>query len=463
MHGKFIEFYKHINKKNFKELPHAYTTGFYTDGKKSGEWHYYKRVYHIEGVSYVGDGEYIVTHIINYKNDLKHGMETTFDVIQAKPGDRIRKHEDHWSFGVIEKSTSYNKGGSIVLINQRQEITGFFKNGEIYEKKIFNEKFSIVKKWNRKGELVAEAIFRTRGWKPISGTVLQISKHGYFIEEYSNGKLIRQGEKDLDCYGDSVLQDREDTRKMIVAKIKEQNDFAELIGKEVTFTNSLGIKFVLIPPGKFVIGSPLNELDRREDEVQTEMLINEGFYMSEAEITQAQWLLLMKENKSKDEGALRPVTNITWHDAQSFIEKLNEKEKIEYRLPTEIEWEYACRSGTLGAYISSALERYAVYFNRNFLSLGFKTLNVKTKMPNLWGLYDMHGNAVEWCISDHVPYSEYNGINQVINNSKDIKVRRGGSAYGSYRACRSAARYKAEIDSSSPDTGFRIILPVKAK
>ncbi|MFH1421813.1 MAG: formylglycine-generating enzyme family protein [Planctomycetota bacterium] len=173
-----------------------------------------------------------------------------------------------------------------------------------------------------------------------------------------------------------------------------------------TFTNSIGIKFVKIEAGEFMMGSPENEKDRQSDETQHKVKITKPFYIQTTEVTQAQWKAVMGNNPSYFQGPARaaaggddlPVEKVSWDDAQEFIKKLNSKEgKNVYRLPTEAEWEYACRAGSTTRFCygddESKLRDYAWYQDNS----DSKTHPVGTKLPNAWGLYDMHGNVLEWC------------------------------------------------------------------
>ena len=114
-----------------------------------------------------------------------------------------------------------------------------------------------------------------------------------------------------------------------------------------SFTNSIGMKFVWIPPGTFMMGSPKEEKQRNGNENQHKVTLTKGFYMGVSTVTQEQWQEVMGNNPSMFEGEKNlPVDSVSWNDCQEFIKKLREKDKKPYRLPTEAEWEYACRAGT---------------------------------------------------------------------------------------------------------------------
>ncbi len=202
------------------------------------------------------------------------------------------------------------------------------------------------------------------------------------------------------------------------------------------FENSVGMEFVLIPAGEFMMGSPEGEGDY-DERPQHKVIITRPFYMQTTPVTQAQWkkvigrkFLRRTKNPSYFKGDDLPVERVSWKDAQRFLEKLNQKEqKGRYRLPTEAEWEYACRAGSATKYSfgndEGRLGEYAWYDKNS----GGKTHPVGQKKPNAWGLYDMHGNVWEWC-SDWYDKDYYR--NSPSRNPKGptngrYRVLRGGS------------------------------------
>jgi len=211
------------------------------------------------------------------------------------------------------------------------------------------------------------------------------------------------------------------------------------------FTNSIGMEFILIPAGEFEMGSGEKESNwfRNEDPPHKVSIMKE-FYLGKFPVTQKQWIEIMDRNPSKFTGDDNPVDRISWNDAQEFIKKLNEREETKtYRLPSEAEWEYACRAGTATKYSfgdsESELDDYAFYGNQD---IGSHPAGMKK--PNPWGLYDMYGNVWEWMqdvYHDSYEGAPADGSAWKDNNGKIMRVVRGGSWQTSAVGCRSASRY----------------------
>jgi formylglycine-generating enzyme required for sulfatase activity len=220
--------------------------------------------------------------------------------------------------------------------------------------------------------------------------------------------------------------------------------------KELTLDlgNKETMKLVLIPAGKFLMGSPETEKDRHESETQHEVTISKPFYMGQYEVTQAQWEALMGPKPPNFEGGNRPVQCVSWQESQEFCKKLSAKAGCTVRLPTEAEWEYACRAGTKTQYYfgddASQLGQYAWYKDNS----GEQTHDVGGKLPNPWGLYDMHGNLCEWCqdwSADYPagPQTDPKGPSYGIERpggGGTIRVLRGGSGDEDASRCRAAGR-----------------------
>jgi formylglycine-generating enzyme required for sulfatase activity len=182
------------------------------------------------------------------------------------------------------------------------------------------------------------------------------------------------------------------------------------------FTNSIGMKFVWIPPGNFLMGSPKEEAERYPREIQHKVTLTKGFYMSVHLVTQEQWQGVMGKNPSHFKGEKNlPVDSVSWEDCQEFLQKLAQIKGQAYRLPTEAEWEYACRANTttpfhFGETISTDQANYngnGTYGEGKQGATRRKTTPVASFPSNPWGLYDMHGNVWQWCLDPLGEYPEF--------------------------------------------------------
>jgi hypothetical protein len=203
-----------------------------------------------------------------------------------------------------------------------------------------------------------------------------------------------------------------------------------------------GIVMLLCPPGEFVMGSPENEVGRSNDEAQQRVSITRAFYISEAEVTQAQWERVMGADPSHYQGAENPVERVSWDDCQRFCAATG------LRLPSESEWEYACRAGTTGAYAGD-LDAMAWYAANS----GGSPHAVKQKRANAWGLHDMHGNVWEWCQDG---YATKAAGTQDAAGASSYRVLRGGSWGNDADNVRSSNRLNYAPDVTLNNIGFRV-------
>jgi formylglycine-generating enzyme required for sulfatase activity len=230
-------------------------------------------------------------------------------------------------------------------------------------------------------------------------------------------------------------------------------------------TNSLGMNLVLIPAGEFLMGSPDSDADARDNEKpQHRVRITRPFYLGATAVTQGQYRAVTGAIPSHFKGSDDlPVEQVSWEDAQAFCAKLNELEKEQlggarYRLPTEAEWEYACRAGSTTRFCFgddlARLEEYA-WFNGN--SDG-KTHPAGQKRPNGWGLYDMHGNVWEWCGDgyERTYYANSPGADPLGPSGASARVIRGGSWLYDPRNARSANRSRLAPEDRNNYLGFRL-------
>ncbi|MFH2067576.1 MAG: formylglycine-generating enzyme family protein [Pseudomonadota bacterium] len=240
----------------------------------------------------------------------------------------------------------------------------------------------------------------------------------------------------------------------------------ETLKKEQAYTNSIGVEFLLIPAGSFIMGEALrtecNTCNAALDETpRRNVSITKPFYIGRYEVTQQQWLAVMDANPSHFKGDRHPVESVSWNNVQLFIYALNAREKTTaYRLPTEAEWEYAARAGSVTAYSfgedASELADYGWYV----MNSNLKTHPIGQLAPNPWGLYDMHGNVYEWCRDWYL--ADYYGR----ASSKDPtgpatgdgkRVRRGGYWGSSTRILRSSDRDFLPPEAAAGNTGFRLV------
>ena len=273
--------------------------------------------------------------------------------------------------------------------------------------------------------------------------------------------------------------------------------------------NGVILEMVYIPGGTFTMGSPGNEADRSSDEKQHQVTVS-PFFMGKYPVTQKQWEAVMGNNPSHFKGANRPVESVSWDDVQRFIEKLNldsarlpvderlpaagerhpaagerlpaagerhpaagerhpavgERSRT-YRLPTEAEWEYACRAGTttpfyFGETITPDLVNYNGEYPYGSALKGKyrqQTTDVGDFPPNAFGLYDMHGNVWEWCHDWYGDYASGSVTDPIGPSSGSSRVARGGSWHYSARYCRSAHRIRYSAVNRGGNLGFRLVLP----
>ena len=221
-----------------------------------------------------------------------------------------------------------------------------------------------------------------------------------------------------------------------------------------------GMTFVRISPGAFEMGSPAGEPDREPQETSHPARVDRAFWLGAHEVTQDQWLRVMDTNPSHFTGdGRRPVEEITWHDVQEFLTRLNASSPDgRFRLPTEAEWEYACRAGTTtpfgtGTSLDRGQANVAADIEDSMAGRG-ATTRVGSFAPNAWGLYDMHGNVWEWTADDHCPYPA--GDHQPPACGGPLKVIRGGSWYYEADSARCALRYTHRPQDRGFSLGFRV-------
>jgi len=238
--------------------------------------------------------------------------------------------------------------------------------------------------------------------------------------------------------------------------------------KTIDLGGGVNLELVLIPAGTFMMGSPETEADRRPDETLHEVTISKSFYLGKYPVTQAEWQTVMGNNPSHFKGARLPVEQVSWDDAMAFCAKVKQQKSHAIRLPTEAQWEYACRAGTatpfhFGKELNGTQANcngkypYGTTTKGPYLK---RTSAVGSYPANAWGLHDMHGNVWEWC-SDW--YGEYPIIRNENPQGPQIgvfRLLRGGSwnLYSEY--CR-ASRRTLHFPIYRPlNVVFRVLLPL---
>lgn len=239
--------------------------------------------------------------------------------------------------------------------------------------------------------------------------------------------------------------------------------------------NDVELEMMKCPAGSFLMGSPANEIGRWKDEVQHKVTITDDFYISKFPITQLQFIGIMGEDDSNNKGKNNPVENVSWEQANDFCDKLNaltEGKRFEgyaFDLPTEAQWEYACRA-TMITSLNSGMNiiseagicpnlEFVAWYESN--SKG-KTHSVGQKKPNVWGICDMHGNIWEWCKDWYSQEFVDTGENPTGPETGEYRVVRGGGWSIGPRFCRSAARLRIKPSDKYPAVGFRIALVKKS-
>ncbi len=215
--------------------------------------------------------------------------------------------------------------------------------------------------------------------------------------------------------------------------------------KAIPLPGGESLEMVWCPPGRFRMGDGEGDGDGTRHEV----VLTEGFWMARCEVTQKQWECVVGENPSHSKADDKPVENVTWNDALDFCRRAG------LRLPTEAEWEYACRAGADGTYGGTGYLHEMGWYGDNS---GNKTHPVGEKGPNAWGLRDMHGNVREWCEDWYGPYPGGPATNPPGTATGTRRVVRGGSCWSGERECTSASRESWDPGNHAGDTGFRPVL-----
>ncbi len=250
-----------------------------------------------------------------------------------------------------------------------------------------------------------------------------------------------------------------------------QENRHEPMTNRIMLPGDIVMEFVRIEPGSFVMGSGETEFGRAADEgPRRKVRISQPFFLGRFEVTQAQWKAVMGNNPSpfrlQPNADRLPADMITWNDAMAFVARINSMGIGRFRLPTEAEWEYACRAGTSTAYYwgddgsQNTISKYAWGYSR----AEGKSHPVGALLPNAWGLHDMTGNVWEWCSDWFQPYDPLDTVDPRGPETGDRKIYRGGSWYNEPEALRSANRHgHPPKGNGGLNAGFRLVMETKNK
>ncbi len=293
-----------------------------------------------------------------------------------------------------------------------------------------------------------------------------------YLQQYPSGKFVALAKNKL-----KALEAAKSSTSPSTTSPSTTNSSSSSLPR--TRTNQAGIEFVLIPAGSFMMGSTNGGNDEKPVHQVT---LSYSFYMAKYEVTQAQWQSVMGNNPSYFKGDNLPVGAVSWDDAVSFIARLNaQNDGYSYRLPTEGEWEYACRAGTTGDYagdldamawyvnnsgrtrldVAEILRTDSANYGKRINDNGNQPHAVGSKLPNSFGLFDMHGNVREWCQDWY--HNSYNGAPSdgsawLSGGEQKYRVLRGGSWYSDAADLRSACRGSGvSPDVRGSGVGFRVV------
>ena len=295
----------------------------------------------------------------------------------------------------------------------------------------------------------ADAMFEDRAWSLAAECYEKIVSAAHAIE----AAFVRREET-----AQENARREEDGRARKAAEEKAKRAAVLKTGdiKILDLPGGATMEMIYVAPGSFVMGSPAPEAGRDKGETEHRVTLTKGFWLGKVPVTQEQWLSVMESNPSYFKGEKCPVDSVSWEDCQKFISKINEILNCAARLPTEAEWEYACRAGTTGPYGGTGNIDDMGWYDNTFLGFGLKSHPVAQKSPNAWGFYDMHGNVWEWCNDWYGNYSNRSVTDPTGPASGDRRVLRGGGWCNYARYCRSAHRGRHQPGFRSRNFGFRL-------
>jgi len=432
-------------------------------------------------------------HLLQYERRLAEVMRQEYPLSQAARH-KLEEMEQQWQL----------RAQDIALIESRisTEIEIYRQKLQQYEKvfaQTIQQQYPLSKtKRNELRQHQQNLGLKDEDIAPIEARIdAEVKADRQKLQKYKN-VLTRSIVTDIeDKYQEKLKKEKGiDQPKIFNFEIVISNNYGQEINrdrKQVQYftqdlKNDLNLIMVAIPGGKFLMGTEEKEIKQlvkknsldnwfRREAPQHEVKIR-PFLMGQFQVTQAQWKVIaklpkvdrdLKINPSGFKGDNRPVERVSWYDAVEFCKRLSRKVKKKYRLPSEAEWEYACRAGTItpfhfGETITDKLANYNgeyIYANESKGIKRQQTTDVGIFLPNAFGLYDMHGNVWEWCEDDwHQNYKDapINGQVWLSKGKKELKILRGGSWISHPKDCRSAFRYVVPLNSTpNIDFGFRVV------
>lgn len=291
--------------------------------------------------------------------------------------------------------------------------------------------------------------------------------NGTYVNEDGMTTNIKLSKDVLEITETELEYDGESVYKRTYRRIKTETEkpVVNASGKETITIGSVSFNMVKVKGSTFKMGS--NDSEASDDEKPVHSVTLSDYYIGETEVTQELWRVVMGTNPSYFSGSNKPVENVSWDDCQKFINKLNDLTGLEFRLPTEAEWEYAARGGNKSKgykYAGSNTISEVAWYNDNACdgvgknSPAYGTHPVGTKSPNELGIYDMSGNVYEWCSDWYAIYTSVSQTNPTGPSTGYGRVRRGGSWRNDAQDCRVSGRYDSNPDYRFSNCGFRLAL-----
>ena len=348
---------------------------------------------------------------------------------------------------------SRDKGDLKTLNLIKKEKDAFFENGKdptlffVTDQKRFLElaKLDLIKAYEKT-------------IKDCLKMKLDVEAEGFWkeLEEIKAGKIKDEVKVEVKKAKPIFLEAPFSAEEAKTAQMELAKSLNKPIEAKIDLGKGVKLEMVLIPAGKFMMGSPASEVGRSDNETPHEVTLTKPFYIGKYEVTQEQWQAVMGDNPSRTKVSRLPITNVSWNDIQDFIKKLNAKTSDGYRLPTEAEWEYACRAGTTTAYsFGDSITRSDVNYDAAQAQGSIKV--VGSYKPNAFGLFDMHGNVWEWCKDFKVDYPEAAVTDPQGQATGDRCVLRGGSFNNEKSSVRSSNRYfDSQTYRGNKPFGFRL-------